>query len=119
MTYHSEEVQQILQIALAHKQDAEFPREQLIEIASELGISIEVLQSAEKEWSKQKLEAQNKHTLNIRQRKEFKPHLASFIAVNTFLILLNLFISPSYFWAIFPLLGWGLILFFQGWKIYH
>jgi Flp pilus assembly protein TadB len=119
MTYHSEEVQQILQIALTHKQEKEFSREQLIEIASELDISTEALQSAEQEWSIQRTEAQRQHMLNTRQRKEFKSHLTNFIAVNIFLVLLNLVISPLYFWAIFPLLGWGLSLFFHGWKVYR
>ena len=119
MTYHSEEVQQILQIALTQKKEKEFSREQLIEIASELGISTEELQSAEEEWSIQLTKGQRQHMLNTHERKKFKSHLTNFIAVNVFLVLLNLVISPSYFWAIFPLLGWGLSLFFHGWKVYR
>jgi hypothetical protein len=45
---------------------------------------------------------------NNQKRQEFQSHLMVFLIVNGFLILLNLFTSPSYFWAIFPLLGWGL-----------
>ncbi|NJS16212.1 MAG: 2TM domain-containing protein, partial [Nostocaceae cyanobacterium CSU_2_110] len=46
----------------------------------------------------------------IRLRK-FKAHLISFVAVNTFLVVLNLVSTPRYFWAIYPISGWGLGLF--------
>ena len=50
MTYNSEEMQQILEVAFKRKQQGEYTREQIIEIASELGVSSESLQAAEQEW---------------------------------------------------------------------
>ena len=35
-------------------------------------------------------------------------HLVPYIAVNGFLIFLNLRFSPGFFWAAFPLCGWGI-----------
>ena len=107
-----------MHIALIYKQEKEFSQEQLIEIASELDISKDALQAAEEEWLIQRTEAQKRQMLIVRQRKEFKSHLTTFIAVNVFLVLLNLAINPLYFWAIFPLLGWGLSIFFHGYKTY-
>ncbi|WP_071191446.1 2TM domain-containing protein [Trichormus sp. NMC-1] len=118
MTYSSEEMQQILQKAFARKQEGEFSQEQIIEIALELGVSSESLQAAEKEWLIQQVEMKKQQISNSQKRKEFKSHLISFIVINGFLILLNLFTSPSYFWAIYPILGWGLGLLLHGIKTY-
>ncbi|WP_353932922.1 2TM domain-containing protein [Okeanomitos corallinicola TIOX110] len=108
MTYNSEEMQQILEVAFKRQQQGEFTREQIIEIASELGVSSESLKAAEQEWLTKQVEVKKDRMSNNQKRQEFKSHLITFIAVNGFLILLNLFTSPGYFWAIFPLLGWGL-----------
>jgi len=114
MTYDSEDIQQILQMALAQKQEGEFSHEQLVEMASELNISPHLLEKAEQQLLTQRSEQHQRRAFNNSRRQGFSAHLLSFVAVNSFLILLNLFTSPSYFWAIFPLLGWGLGLFFHG-----
>ena len=44
----------------------------------------------------------------VKKKKEFYKHLGSFIIVNIFLFLLNMFTSPGHFWFIYPFLGWGL-----------
>jgi hypothetical protein len=118
MTYNSDEMQQILQKAFARQQKGEFSREQIIEIASELGVSSESLQTAEQEWLIQEVEVKKRQIFNTQRRGQFKSHLVTFIGVNGFLVLLNLLTSPSYFWAIFPILGWGLGLFFDAMKAY-
>jgi 2TM domain len=115
MTYNSEEMKQIFQIALARKDDEEFSWEQMIDIASELGISAESLKAVEKQWLVQQVDSQKRKAFNIQRRKDFKSHLVSFIVVNGFLVLLNLVTSPSFLWSVFPLLGWGLGLFLH-WK---
>ncbi|MEL6615963.1 MAG: 2TM domain-containing protein [Bacteroidota bacterium] len=43
----------------------------------------------------------------------FYRNLLAFVLVNSFLIALNLFTSPSHFWAFYPIAGWGLGLAFQ------
>jgi hypothetical protein len=119
MAYDSEDVEKILQIALTRKHEGEFSREQLLEMASELGISASVLEKTEQKWLIQQKEERSRRKFNTSRRKSFWGHLVSFLAVNLFLILLNLITSPSYFWAIFPLLGWGLGLFFHWWNVYQ
>jgi 2TM domain len=118
MTYNSEEMQQILEVAFRRKQQGEYTREQIIEIASELGVSSESLQAAEQEWLKNNVEVKKEQMSNSQQRKGFKSHLFVFIAINSFLVILNLVVSPGYFWAIFPMLGWGLGLLLHGIKVY-
>ncbi|MBE9258620.1 MULTISPECIES: 2TM domain-containing protein [Dolichospermum] len=118
MTYNAEEMQQILEVAFRQKQKGEYTREQIIEIASELGVSSESLQAAEQEWLKNNVEVKKEQMSNSQQRKDFKSHLLAFLAINGFLVLLNLVVSPGYFWAIYPILGWGLGLLLHGIKVY-
>lgn len=118
MTYNSEEMQQILEVAFKRKQQGEYTREQIIEIASELGVSSESLQAAEQEWLKNDVEVKKEKMSHTQQRKEFKSHLFAFMAINGFLVLLNLVVSPGYFWAIYPILGWSLGLLLHGIKVY-
>jgi hypothetical protein len=118
MTYNSEEMQQILEVAFKRKQQGEYTREQIIEIASELGVSSESLQAAEQEWLKNNVKVKKEKMSHSQQRKEFKSHLFAFMAINGFLVLLNLGVSPGYFWAIYPILGWSLGLLLHGIKVY-
>ncbi len=45
-------------------------------------------------------------------------HLAVYIGVNILLIIINLSTSPQYIWFKWPLLGWGIGLFFHGMSIF-
>ena len=49
----------------------------------------------------------------VKAKKSFYQHLMSYAIVNLFLIALNLIVSPSAFWFVFPLLGWGVGLAFH------
>ena len=44
----------------------------------------------------------------------FYRHLIVYLAVNAFLLILNLLTSPHHFWFQWPLLGWGIGLFLHG-----
>ena len=44
----------------------------------------------------------------VKKLKGFYVHLGIYVLVNVSLIIINLLISPGFFWAIFPLLGWGI-----------
>jgi hypothetical protein len=44
---------------------------------------------------------------HVRRLEGFYAHLASYVGVNALLVGINLFASPGVFWAIWPILGWG------------
>jgi hypothetical protein len=46
-------------------------------------------------------------------------HLFVYLAVNAFLIVVNLTTSPETLWSIWPLLGWGLGLAAHAWLVYR
>ena len=48
----------------------------------------------------------------------FYIHLAVYVGVNILLIIINLSTSPQYIWFKWPLLGWGIGLFFHGMSIF-
>ena len=37
----------------------------------------------------------------------FRSHLMAYVIVNAGLVAINLLTSPGYFWAIWPIIGWG------------
>ncbi len=104
-TYSNEAVQQILREATMMQKNNDISEQQLIEIASEVGISEATLQQAEQVWSMQQ-KAQEKQT---KMRQAFiRFNLIPYLTVSIFLVLLNLVTSPRCFWSIYPILGWGL-----------
>lgn len=111
MTYSSDDVQKILQVAMTRKQEESYSEKQLSEMATELGISPELLKSAEQEYLIQTKASKEKQARRETMRRGFKAHLISFLAVNAFLVVLNLTTTPRDFWAIYPISGWGLGLF--------
>lgn len=48
----------------------------------------------------------------------FYIHLAVYVGVNVLLIIINLSTSPQTLWFEWPLLGWGIGLFFHGMSIF-
>ena len=44
----------------------------------------------------------------VRELKDFYQHFMVYVAVNSFLIILNMVTSTDHWWFIYPLLGWGI-----------
>lgn len=55
---------------------------------------------------------------NKRQKIGFGYHLTAYLAVNAILIWLNIDKYPEYFWAQWPLIGWGIGLLLHGLGIF-
>jgi hypothetical protein len=113
----SEDIQQILERAMAHQQ--EFSRQQLEGMAAELEIPSDLLQISEQEWRAAQVASQQEQKVQNHQRRGFKAHLIPFLAVNSCMVVLNLLTCPQNFWAIYPITGWGIGLTAHGWKAYR
>jgi len=50
----------------------------------------------------------------VKKKVGFYIHLFIYIVVNTMLFVINFSVSPPYFWAKWPLMGWGIGLMFHG-----
>ena len=46
-------------------------------------------------------------------------HLGVYLAVNALLVIINLSTSPEYLWFKWPLLGWGIGVFFHGLGVFR
>lgn len=106
-TYSSEDVQQILMIALGRESSSVY---QLREMARELSIDDDALRYAVDVWAGQKAKVQKQQQL---RQRFYQQALLPYVTVNAFLIVLNVSIAGSVTWAIYPLLGWGAGLLLQ------
>lgn len=58
-------------------------------------------------------EAYQRAKKRVEAKIGFYIHLAIYMAVNIFLIAINLSTSTQYFWFKWPLIGWGIAVFFH------
>lgn len=56
----------------------------------------------------------------LKKRSEFWTHLAAYLFINAVIITVWFAVSGAgFFWPMFPLLGWGIGLFFHGWDTFR
>jgi len=67
----------------------------------------------------QDFENYQKAKKQVSEIKGFYSHLLSFVLVMLVLIVINIRFSPEHIWFFWPLLGWGLGLFFHGVKVFN
>ncbi len=53
----------------------------------------------------------------VKQRKKFYRHVMTWVILSVFFVLLNL-ATTDYFWAIFPILAWGIGVAFHGLQVF-
>jgi 2TM domain len=118
--YTEEQVQQILHKAIVRKsQGQDLSRNQVREIASELGISDADFAIAEQDWLNQSLQDRERVDYDIYRKKKFCDGLLKYTLVNAFLIGINLMTSGNVSWAVYPFLGWGLAVALDAWATYQ
>lgn len=55
----------------------------------------------------------------LRQKQiDFKRHLRTYLVMSAFFLLLNILGGSNNFWAIWPILGWGIGVAMQGLSLY-
>lgn len=106
LRYSSEAVQQILETAMATTQAHSVTRQQLLEMAAELAIDPLILEHSEQEWH----DSQQREQRRKRWRRHLRWQWLIFGLVNSGLVVINLLTYSQVFWAIYPILGWGLSL---------
>ncbi len=117
-SYRQEDVQQILQIAIARQTEAgELTQAQLQEIAAELGISPTDLQAAEKEWLVQREVVQELTLFNTYRRTRLKDQVVKYAITNGFLLAAILTFHWHSLLAI-PII-WGMALALEIWRTFQ
>ena len=55
----------------------------------------------------------------LKAKRDFKTHVATYLIVNTMLVVIWAVAGGGgYFWPIWPILGWGIGLVLDGWRVY-
>ncbi|MEA5595021.1 2TM domain-containing protein [Rivularia sp. UHCC 0363] len=119
--YSQEDVQQILQLAIARQadDDKEFSHEVLLEIASELDISPETLRLAEDDWVAKQGEIQHRQAFNLHRQRRFKKRAGNYFIFNTFLVFMDLLTGGGINWSLYIVLSWGLLVGLDGWNTFQ
>ena len=55
----------------------------------------------------------------VEKLKEFYQNIASYCIVIPFLVFVNLYTSPQFYWFWFPMVGWGIGIVFHGLDVYE
>ena len=113
--YTDEQARAIFERALRVEADGRMGHEELVAAAAEVGLSRQVVESAVAELELAQAEREAKNAILGRRRRRLYNHLVPFVAVNAFLFLVNWLTTPGAWWCLFPLFGWGLVLFFHAW----
>ncbi len=121
-SYSQEDVQKILQFAIARQaddQDKEFSYEQLLEIATELEISPESLSLAERDWRSQASEIQQRQAFDTYRLTRFKKRFGNYAIVNGCLMLVDLIGGGGLSWSLYILLFWGMTVGLDVWNTFQ
>lgn len=123
-SYSQEDVQKILQLAIARQakdQDLEFSYEHIAEIAAELEISPQCLKLAELDWLAQQNQVQQRKAFDTYRLNKFKKRLSKYAIVNGFFILMDFILigSGTLSWSLYILLFCGLAVGLDAWNIFQ
>ncbi len=124
LTYSHDEIQEILQIAIARQSLSQNDQEsmtqtQLWEIATELGINHDTIINVEKDWHEKQLIQQKRNEFNAYRREEFQYKIIRFSIINLFLMAINLLGAHQLSWSLYVALMWGLFLALNAWQTFE
>jgi hypothetical protein len=111
--YTDDEVRTILERALKRTHKAGVSHDELVAAAGEVGLSREDIERAAAELDEGRDEREARAKILKARRAGLAGHAWAYAGVNLFLVAINLITTPSILWFVFPLLGWGLGLFFH------
>lgn len=120
-SYSQEDVQQILNIALAQypQQDTELSYAQLLEIADEMRISPDTLKLAETSWLTQQSSTTKFKEFEIHRKSKFQDKLSKYVITNAGLITLNSLIGGfAVAWSLWILVFWSMGFGLYTWRFF-
>jgi hypothetical protein len=119
-TYQQEEIQQILQIAIAREtENGELTEIELQEMAAELGISSASLQEAQQHWLEQKIEQTKRQAFNLYRQERFRQKAITYTILSGFLAAFDLLGGDGISWSRYAILVAGLAIALSAWKTFQ
>lgn len=119
--YSQEDVQQILNIALAQHPSTgtELSYAQLLEIAEELRIPADTLKLAEDRWLVKQSTTSKLQEFDTHRRSKFQHRLGKYAIINTCLVALNLLTGFGVPWSLYIAIFWGMSVGLDAWKLFY
>jgi hypothetical protein len=110
--YSDSEVREIIDRALQAQGDGSpsVDHSDLVAIGEQIGISPQAMTRAAQEVATAKLDTAALGAIKSRRRKWLAAHAASFAVINGLLFTVNFLTTPGEWWALFPIVFWGLAL---------
>jgi hypothetical protein len=121
-SYSQEDIQQILQLAIARQTDdtdKEFSYIQLLEIAEELQIPPESIKLAERDWLTKQSDVERRKTFDVYRRGKFKKRLGNYTIVNGFFLLIDFIGGYNISWSLYILSFCGLAVALDAWNTFQ
>lgn len=120
-SYSQEDVQQILNIALAQHSsaDPELSYAQLLEIAEEMHIPAATLMLAEDQWRSRQSAVSKFEEFKAERRAKFQNRLGKYAVINTCLVALNLLTGFGVPWSLYIAIFWGMSVGLDAWKLFY
>jgi hypothetical protein len=120
-SYSQEDVQQILNIALAQHPSAgtELSYAQLLEIADELRIAPDKLKLAETTWLTQQGDSAKLQKFDAYRRSKLHDKFGKYAITNTCLVALNFLTGFGIPWSLYVLIFWGMGVGLDAWKLFY
>jgi plasmid stability protein len=109
-SYTEDEVREILDQALQKERDRHLDHDQLLSVASEIGLEREAIETAVGEVQEQRARQEAEQRALARRRRSLALHAAVFAVVHVLLFAVNYLTSPGQWWVLFPAVFWGLAL---------
>ncbi len=111
--YTDDEVRKILDRALRGEPDRGLSHDELVAIASEVGVSRESIDVAARQLRLEGESEQGRQQVLRRRRGHLASHAFTFALVNACLFAINYLTTPGQWWVLFPVFSWGLALIFH------
>jgi hypothetical protein len=105
--YTDDEARSIIDRALRSQLIGEITHQDLVHMASEVGLSEDSVEAAARQVRVARLADEAKQRVVGRRRRALASHLWVFLAVNAMLFAINALTTPGQWWMLFPLVSWG------------
>ncbi|WP_072621268.1 2TM domain-containing protein [Spirulina major] len=118
--YQSDDIQQILQLAIARNdREGEFTRTQLLEIAEELEIPLTCLEAAEQDWRLSRLETEKRQEFDRYRFAQFRHKAVKYMILAGFFMSLDLLSGGGLGWSRYLVVVLVTLSVLGGWKIFQ
>lgn len=64
------------------------------------------------------VELRERALIRLKKKHDFHIHLAIYLVVNAFLVVVWAMTTAAFFWPIFPIVGWGIGVMANAWDAY-